>query len=156
MFKKIIICLLILCAGNPQFVKADEGMWMLSLLKKLNEADMQKMGCKLTADQIYDINNSSLKDAFVSLGGFCTGQLISKDGLLITNHHCGLEAVQEHSSSEHDYLTNGFWAKTHEEELSNPGLFAKFLVRMEDVTDKVKKELSDTLSEAQFQEALPK
>ncbi|MEP7168597.1 MAG: S46 family peptidase, partial [Bacteroidota bacterium] len=156
MFKRIVVCLLIVCAGTSQFVKADEGMWMLSLLKKLNEADMQKLGCKLTADQIYDINNSSLKDAFVSLGGFCTGQMISKDGLLITNHHCGLEAVQDHSSSEHDYLTNGFWAKTRDEELSNPGLFVKFLVRMEDVTDQVKKELSDTLSDAQFQDALPK
>jgi peptidase S46-like protein len=155
MFKKSIIFLVILCTGSLQFVKADEGMWLLSLLKKLNEADMQKLGCKLSADQIYSVNGSSMKDAYVSLGGFCTGQMISKDGLLITNHHCGLESVQEHSTPENDYLTNGFWAKTHEEELTNPGLFVKFLIRMEEVTDQVKKELSDTLNEAQFQAALP-
>lgn len=155
MFKKTLIFLLIASAGTLQFARADEGLWLLPLIKKLNEADMQKLGCKLSAEQIYSVNNSSMKDAYVSMGGFCTGQIISKDGLMITNHHCGLESVQEHSSAEHDYLTNGFWAKTHEEELSNPGLFVKFLVRVEDVTDQVKKELSDTLTEAQFQAALP-
>jgi hypothetical protein len=156
MFKKMLFVLLIVCAGSPNLVKADEGMWLLPWLKKFNESDMQKMGCKLTADQIYNINNSSIKDAYVSFGGFCTGQLISKDGLLITNHHCGLESVQSHSSTEHDYLTNGFWTKTREEELPNPGLFVKFLIRVEDVTEQVKKELSDTLNEAQLQAALPK
>jgi hypothetical protein len=156
MFKRIVTIVLFIGLIIPGKIYADEGMWLLSLIKKLNEADMQKLGCKLTADQIYSINNSSLKDAFVSLGGFCTAEMISKDGLLITNHHCGLEAVQAHTSPEHDYLTNGFWAKTREEELSNPDLFVKFLIRMEDVTDKVKKELSDTLNEAQFQAALPK
>lgn len=156
MFKKLAIVLVFIGLMNPVKMYADEGMWLLSLLKKLNEADMQKMGCKLTADQIYSVNTSSLKDAYVSLGGFCTAEMVSKDGLLITNHHCGLDAVQEHSSPENDYLTNGFWAKTREEELSNPGLFVKFLIRMEDVTDKVRSELSDTLNEAQLQAALPK
>ncbi len=156
MFKKIATFLLFISIVTPAKIFADEGMWLLSLIKKLNEADMQKMGCKLTADQIYSVNNSSLKDAFVSLGGFCTAELVSEDGLLITNHHCGLDAVQSHSTPEKDYLTNGFWSKNREEELSNPGLFVKFLVRMEDVTDKVKAELSDTLSEAQLQAALPK
>lgn len=155
MFKKITVIALIASFVIPAKVFADEGMWMLSLLKKLNESDMQKMGCKLTADQIYNINNSCLKDAFVSLGGFCTGEMISKDGLMITNHHCGLESVQEHSSKENDYLTNGFWAKTLDDELPNAGLFVKFLVRMEDVTDQVKKELNDTLTEVQLQTALP-
>jgi hypothetical protein len=156
MFKKFITTVLLIGIFIPGKIYADEGMWLLSLIKKLNEGDMQKLGCKLTADQIYSVNHSSLKDAFVSLGGFCTAEMISKDGLLITNHHCGLDAVQEHSSPEHDYLTNGFWAKTREEEVTNPGLFVKFLIRMEDVTDQVKKELSDTLTEAQFQDALPK
>lgn len=154
--KRLIIALLFIATITSKPSRADEGMWLLSLIKQLNEADMQKLGCKLTAEQIYSVNNSSLKDAFVSFGGFCTGQLISSNGLLITNHHCGLESVQAHSTPQNDLLTNGFWAKTREEELPNPGLYAKFLVRMEDVTSKVKAELSDTLSEAQFQAALPK
>ena len=156
MFKKLTTTVLLFGLLIPGKIFADEGMWLLSLLKNMNESDMQKLGCKLTAEQIYSINNSSLKDAFVSLGGFCTGEMISRDGLMITNHHCGLDAVQEHSTPEHDYLTNGFWTKTRDEELSNPGLFVKFLIRVENVTDKVKKELSDTLNEAQFQAALPK
>ena len=157
MFKKFATIALFIGLIVPGKIYADEGMWLLSTIKKLNEGDMQKLGCKLTAEQIYSINNSCIKDAYVSMGaGFCTGEMISKDGLLITNHHCGLDYVQEHSSPEHDYLTNGFWAKTHEEELPNPGLYVRFLIRMEDVTDKVKKELSDTLSEAQMQAALPK
>lgn len=157
MLKKLATIVLLFGLFFPTKIYADEGMWLLSLLKNLNESDIQKLGCKLTADQIYSINNSSVKDAFVSMGGgFCTGEMISKDGLLITNHHCGLDYVQEHSSAEHDYLTNGFWAKTREEELPNSGLFVKFLIRMEDVTEQVKKELNDTLSEAQLQAALPK
>jgi len=154
--KKIIIAFLLLTFSNLTTSRADEGMWLLSLIKQLNEADMQKLGCKLSAEQIYSVNQSSIKDAIVSMGGFCTGQLISSDGLMITNHHCGLDAVQEHSTPEHDYLTNGFWAKTRADELPNPGLFVKFLVRMEDVTVKVKSELGDTLTDAQMIAALPK
>ncbi len=112
-------------------------MWLPMLLKKLNEADMKAKGFKLNAEDLYSINKSSLKDAVVSFGGFCTGEMISPEGLLLTNHHCGYGQIQKHSSVQNDYLTNGFWAMTREQELPNPGLTATFIVRMEDVTTKV-------------------
>lgn len=112
----------------------DEGMWLPMLLKQMNEADMQKKGLRLSAEDIYSINNSSLKDAIVQFGGGCTGEIISNQGLLLTNHHCGYGQIQSHSSVEQDYLTNGFWAMTRAEEKPNPGLTATFIVRMEDVT----------------------
>jgi hypothetical protein len=115
---------------------ADEGMWLPSLIKD-KIADMQKNGFKLTAEDIYSINQASLKDAIVQFGGGCTGELISGNGLLITNHHCGFGQIQSHSSVEHDYLKDGFWAMSLNEELPNKGLTVKFLVRMEDVTEKV-------------------
>ena len=115
---------------------ADEGMWLPSLIKD-RIADMQKNGFKLTAEDIYSINRASLKDAIVHFGGGCTGELISDNGLLITNHHCGFGQIQSHSSVEHDYLKDGFWAMSLNEELPNKGLSVKFLVRMEDVTDKI-------------------
>ena len=90
--------------------RADEGMWLPLLLKQLNEADMQKKGLKLTAEQIYSINQGSLKDAIVQFGGGCTGEIISNEGLLLTNHHCGYGQIQQHSSVENDYLTKGYWA----------------------------------------------
>ncbi|ARS35004.1 S46 family peptidase [Pontibacter actiniarum] len=114
--------------------RPDEGMWLPMLLKQLNEADMQKKGMKLSAEDIYSVNQSSLKDAIVSFGGFCTGEMISPEGLLLTNHHCGYGSVQSHSTVENDYLTDGFWAMNREQELPNPGLTATFIVRMEDVT----------------------
>ncbi|WP_266205602.1 S46 family peptidase [Pontibacter kalidii] len=117
--------------------RPDEGMWLPMLLKQLNEAQMQDKGMKLTAEDIYSVNQSSLKDAIVSFGGFCTGEMISPEGLLLTNHHCGYGQVQQHSSVENDYLTEGFWAKTREQELPNPGLTATFIVRMEDVTKQI-------------------
>ncbi|MBG8553933.1 S46 family peptidase [Hymenobacter guriensis] len=117
--------------------RADEGMWLPLLLKQLNEADMQKKGLKLTAEQIYSVNQGSLKDAVVQFGGGCTGEIISAEGLLLTNHHCGYGQIQSHSSVEKDYLTNGYWAMTREQELPNPGLTATFIVRMEDVTAQV-------------------
>ena len=88
----------------------DEGMWLPMFVERLNYVDMQKMGLHLTADEIYSINNASLKDAVVSFGGFCTAEVVSKEGLLMTNHHCGYEAIQKHSSVDADYLTDGFWA----------------------------------------------
>ncbi|HEY1038863.1 MAG TPA: S46 family peptidase [Bacteroidia bacterium] len=122
-------------------VKADEGMWLPYLLKSLNEKDMKKNGCKLTAEDIYSINKSSLKDAIVQFGGGCTGEIISDKGLLLTNHHCGYSAIADHSTVEKDYLTHGFWAMNQGEELPNPGLTAMFIIRMEDVTDKVNKNM---------------
>jgi hypothetical protein len=128
---------------------AHEGMWLPMLIKRLNYADMQANGLNLTAEELYDINNASLKDAIVSLGGFCTGEIISNQGLMLTNHHCGYDAIRSHSTVENDYLTDGFWAMTREEERKNPGLTAAILVRMEDVTDKVLAELTDDMTEAE-------
>ncbi len=118
-------------------VSAKEGMWIPILLEKYNLAEMQEMGFKLTAQDIYDVNHASMKDAVVIFGGGCTGELISDEGLLITNHHCGYGAIQAHSSVEHDYLTNGFWAMNKSEELPNQRLTVSFLEYMEDVSDKV-------------------
>jgi hypothetical protein len=128
-------------------LEAKEGMWIPILLEKYNFAEMQQMGFKLTAQDIYDVNKASMKDAVVIFGGGCTGELISGDGLLITNHHCGLGQVQRHSSVEHDYLTNGFWAMNRGEELPNPGLTVSFLEYMEDVTEKVLDGTSDLTDE---------
>jgi hypothetical protein len=123
---------------------ADEGMWLPSLIHKLNIADMQKMGLQLSAEDIYSINNSSLKDAVVALDrGSCTAELVSKDGLLLTNHHCGYGEIQEHSSVEHDYLQDGFWAMSRDEELPNPGKTVSFLISVEDVTDQVLADVTD-------------
>ncbi|WP_163323459.1 S46 family peptidase [Draconibacterium mangrovi] len=118
-------------------LSAKEGMWIPILLEKYNLAEMQEMGFKLTANDIYDVNHSSMKDAVVIFGGGCTGELISDEGLLITNHHCGYRQIQSHSTVEHDYLTNGFWAMSRDEELPNERLTVSFLEYMEDVTDKV-------------------
>jgi len=145
MFKRILLTVLII----PAFLaaRADEGMWIPMLINK-NMAEMQKLGLKITADDIYNINKSSMKDAIVQLvktesgAGFCTGELISAEGLMLTNHHCGYESIQKNSSVEHDYLTDGFWAKTKAEELPAPGLSASMLIRIEDVTGKVVPELN--------------
>ena len=115
---------------------ADEGMWIPALLQR-NEAEMQAMGMKITADDIYSINHSSMKDAVVLFGGGCTGEIVSDQGLLLTNHHCGFDWIQKHSTIEHDYLTDGFWAMTLEEELECPGLKAIMLKNMVDVTEKI-------------------
>ncbi|SHF52136.1 dipeptidyl-peptidase 7. Serine peptidase. MEROPS family S46 [Mariniphaga anaerophila] len=140
-----LLLLTILLGGRAM---ADEGMWLPSLIQKLNISDMQQMGFELSAEDIYSINNSSLKDAVVALDrGSCTAELISKEGLLLTNHHCGFDEIQNHSSVEHDYLQDGFWAMTREEELPNPGKTVSFLVRIEDVTQKVTAELSDDMTE---------
>jgi len=143
--------------------KADEGMWLLSLLKKQNAAEMQKMGFKLSAEDIYDINNNCMKDAIVGLGRagrpfrhFCTGELISGQGLFLTNHHCGFPAIQSHSTTEHDYLADGFWAYNKSAELTNEGITASILVRMEDVTKKVLSKVNDKMTEEERYEAIDK
>lgn len=137
--KKFILALCLLSAVFAKAVNVpDEGMWLPMFVERLNYVDMQKMGLHLTADELYSINHSSLKDAIVSLGGgFCTGEVVSAEGLLFTNHHCGYSSIQEHSSVEHDYLTDGFWAMSKAEELPNEGLFVSFLVRMDDMTKEV-------------------
>lgn len=125
-------------------IKADEGIWIPLLIEKYNIKLMQEKGFKLSAEDIYSVNKACMKDAVVLFGGGCTGEVISTDGLMITNHHCGYSQIQKHSSLDHDYLTNGFWAMSREEELPNPGLSVTFLKRMEDVTEKVLAGITDT------------
>lgn len=127
---------------------ADEGMWLPSLISQRIE-DMQAKGFRLTAEDIYSINSASLKDAVVLFGRGCTGELISDEGLLLTNHHCGYSQIQKHSSVEHDYLRDGFWAMNRDEELPNEGLTVSFLERMEDVTDAVLQGYSPEMTESQ-------
>ncbi len=146
--KKLFSFALAFCLVLPTF--ANEGMWLPLLLNR-NYADMQKYGLQLTPEQLYSVNNSSLKDAIVSFGGFCTGEVISSNGLILTNHHCGYGAIQSHSTVEDNILEKGFFAKSYAEEKPNPDLFVRFLVRMEDVTGKVLASLSDTMSETERQ-----
>ena len=138
----------------PNVARADEGMWLLSLIGK-NYDDMRRAGFQLTPEDIYSVNQNCLKDAIVGLGNagqpfwhFCTGEIISSKGLVSTNHHCGYGKLQEHSTVEHDYLRDGFWAYTMEQELPNPGLTASILVRMEDVTAQVTQSITDDMSES--------
>ncbi len=131
------------------FVRADEGMWFLMFIDRLNHRDMQKMGLQLTAEEIYSINNSSLKDAVVQFNGGCTAELISKDGLLLTNHHCGYDAIAELSTPEHDYLTDGFWAADRSQELKPKSLYVRFFVRMDDCTKRIMSKVSDNMTEAE-------
>ncbi|MBO4488978.1 MAG: S46 family peptidase [Bacteroidales bacterium] len=147
MAKKInllCIALMMLVLG----ARADEGMWLPYSINGQNLAEMQRLGCKLTSDQIFSFNQPSLKDAIVQFGGGCTGELISPEGLLLTNHHCGLSYVQSHASVEHDYLQDGFWAYSKDQELPNEGLTVSFLNYIEDVTALVLEGVTDNMSEA--------
>lgn len=144
MKKTLTIILLAMLAGFS--ARADEGMWLPSLIAQ-RIADMQEKGFKLDAEDIYSINQASLKDAVVLFGRGCTGELISPEGLLLTNHHCGYSQIQQHSSVEHDYLRDGFWAMSREEELPNKGLSVSFLERMEDVTDLILNGYTPDMSE---------
>ena len=137
-------------------VFATEGMWLPQLLGRLNEKEMKGMGLKISAADIYNVNKGSLKDAIVSFGGFCTGEIISSKGLLLTNHHCGYDAIQKHSSLQNNYLDKGFWARSMQEELPNAGLTATFIVRIEDVTKLALEGVSTTLTESERQSAIDK
>lgn len=145
-FKRITLSLFLFLG---MFARADEGMWFLMFIDRLNHRDMQKMGLQLTAEEIYSINNSSLKDAVVQFNGGCTAELISKDGLLLTNHHCGYDAIAELSTPEHDYLTNGFWAADRSQELKPKSLYVRFFVRMDDCTKRIMAKVSDNMSETE-------
>lgn len=138
--RKLFLTLL-LCAPLTHAL-ADEGMWMLTDLKRQNEAAMQELGLLLPADSIYNPEGIALKDAVVHFGGGCTGEVISAEGLVLTNHHCGYSAIQQHSSVEHDYLTDGFWAMSRQEELPCRGLTVTFIDRILDVTDYVRQQLA--------------
>lgn len=139
--KKFLLTLAAIAAMLPS-ARADEGMWMLPLLEKINSDAMRNLGSRLSPDQIYSINHSSIKDAVVQFGGGCTGEIISGSGLLVTNHHCGYGSIQALSSEEHNYLEDGYWASSRSEEIPVPGLSVKFLQKMTDVTGKVKDEKS--------------
>ena len=146
--KKQILALAILVLGAHTWAKADEGMWLPMFIKRLNYVDMQKQGLQLTPEEIYSVNNSSLKDAIVMLsGGSCTAELISKEGLTLTNHHCAFGAIQQNSSTENDYLSDGFWAMSRDQELQAQGATASFLVRMADVTEVINGKMTDEMSE---------
>ena len=145
--KKIITLLISLTLIVNVSLWADEGMWLLPLLKQLNIKTMNEMGLQLTAEDIYSINQSSLKDAIVIFGGGCTAEMISDEGLLITNHHCGYGAIQSHSDIEHNYLKDGFWAMSRDEELPNERLSVTFLIRIEDVSEKINAELNYQMAE---------
>lgn len=157
MLKKWFAAAIIAFTSLAQVAKADEGMWLPMFLNK-NIEEMQKMGLQLTPEQLYDINNSSLKDAIVSFGGFCTGEIISNQGLILTNHHCGYEAIQTHSTVGNNILDDGFWAANNGDEKPNEGLFVDFLVRMDDVTSDiltgVHSEMSETEREQYVQAAI--
>lgn len=139
--KKVIVSLAVALLTQP--LLADEGMWLLPLLKQQKFEEMKALGLELEAKDIYSPDSSSLKDAVVIFGGGCTGEMISPEGLLITNHHCGYGQIQQHSSVEHDYLTDGFWAMSREQELPNPGLTVTFIDAIDDVTDYVKEDLKN-------------
>ena len=135
--KKLLLTLLIFLSISPAFLRADEGMWLLSMVKQYNIKTMHLLGLQLSADELYNENAPSLKDAIVWFDGGCTGEIVSGDGLVLTNHHCGYDAITDHSTVENDILTNGFWSMSKKDELPNPGMFCSILVRMENVTDKV-------------------
>ena len=145
--KKTLIIITV-CLLSVIQVKADEGMWLPSLISQ-RISDMQSKGFRLDAEDIYSINQASLKDAVVLFGRGCSAELISPEGLLLTNHHCGYAQIQKHSSVEHDYLKDGFWAMSRSQELPNEGLTVSFLDRMEDVTTVILKGYEESMDESE-------
>lgn len=150
--KKIILFLTMCLMAFP--AKADEGMWFLMFIERLNHRDMAKMGLQLTAEEIYSINNHSLKDAVVQFNGGCTAEMVSKEGLLLTNHHCGYDAIAELSSEEQNYLKNGFWAKDKAAEMKPKSLFVRFFVRMDDVSKRILSKVNDKMTETERNKAI--
>ncbi|MBS1231832.1 MAG: serine protease [Bacteroidetes bacterium] len=152
--KRYLSVFIILIAGFGLKVRADEGMWVLPLIEKLNIGKMTELGFKLSAEDIYSLNKASIKDAVVHFGGGCTGEIVSSQGLILTNHHCGYGQIQAHSTVEHDYLKDGFWAMTKEEELPSPGLSVTFLISIEDVTDQILTAVRAGMSEQERSSAI--
>ncbi|MFT5802735.1 MAG: hypothetical protein ACI956_002556, partial [Nonlabens sp.] len=151
-FKQALLCLSITFFSSALF--AGEGMWLPLLLKALNESEMQSMGMKMTAEDIYSVNKGSLKDAIVHFNGGCTSEIISSQGLLLTNHHCGYSQIQSHSTMEKNYLRDGFWANQLNDELPNKNLTATLISRIEDVTDLVLQDVSEDLDPVMRQSAI--
>ncbi|UFH46749.1 S46 family peptidase [Flavobacterium galactosidilyticum] len=150
--RKIIFFFTMCLVAFP--AKADEGMWFLMFIERLNHRDMEKMGLQLTAEEIYSINNHSLKDAVVQFNGGCTAEMVSKEGLVLTNHHCGYDAIAELSSEEQNYLKNGFWAKDKSAEMKPKSLFVRFFVRMDDVSKRILSKVNDKMTEAERNKAI--
>lgn len=152
--KKFLLSTLLVVMLFPFKVKADEGMWFLMFIERLNHRDMQKQGLQLTSEEIYSINNNSLKDAIVQFGGGCTAEMVSGQGLVLTNHHCGYGAIAELSAPEHDYLKDGFWAKDKAAELKPKSLKVRFFVRMDDVSKRILGVVNDKMSELDREKAI--
>ncbi|MGM0666074.1 MAG: S46 family peptidase [Bacteroidota bacterium] len=152
--KRLVSILIALIFSLNMSLRADEGMWLLPLLEQLNMGKMTELGLELSAEEIYSLNRSSVKDAIVIFGGGCTAEIVSSQGLLLTNHHCGYGTIQSHSTVEHDYLKDGFWAMSKDEELPNPGLSVIFLVRLEDVSDRVLKDVTADMTERERADAI--
>lgn len=152
--KKVLLFVVSAIILVPASVKADEGMWFLMFIERLNHRDMQKMGLQLTAEEIYSINNHSLKDAIVQFNGGCTAEMISKDGLVLTNHHCGYDAIAELSSAGKNYLKDGYWAANRKEELKPSSLFVRFFVRMDDCSKRILSVVTPGMSEAEREKAI--
>lgn len=149
--RKLVLLLVML---STTFVYANEGMWFLMHIERLNHRDMEKMGLQLSAEEIYSINNSSIKDAIVQFGGGCTAEIVSSTGLVLTNHHCGYGNIAQLSSPENDYLNDGFWAKDKSEELKPDNLSVRFFVRMDDVTERILSKLNESMSEEERAKAI--
>ena len=147
----LFIAITIFCTS---FSRADEGMWFLMNIERLNHRDMEKMGLQLTTEEIYSINHSSLKDAIVQFNGGCTAELISKEGLVLTNHHCGFDAIAELSTPANDLLTNGYWAANRKDELKPASLYVRFFVRMDDVSKRILSKLNDKMTEEERNKAI--
>ncbi len=152
--KKKIAILVVSLVLSFRIGIAGEGMWLPLFLQQLNESEMVSMGMRITAEDIYSVNNSSLKDAILLFGGGCTAEIISDQGLILTNHHCGYGRIQQHSTIEHDYLTDGFWAMDKSQELPNPGLTVTLLVRMEDVTNRALENVKESMTELERNELI--
>ncbi len=152
--KSLLFALLFILMIFRMPVRADEGMWLPFMIDDQLYAEMHRMGLNLTPEEIFSFSEASIKDAIVSFGGFCTGEMISDEGLVLTNHHCGYGRIQAHSSVDNDLLTNGFWAMSREEELPNEGLFVRFLVQVKDVTEEIKSVLSPEMTEEERNEAI--
>jgi hypothetical protein len=152
--KKIVLSLIVGILLMPMSIKADEGMWFLMFIERLNHRDMQKMGLQLTSEEIYSINNHSLKDAIVQFNGGCTAEIISKDGLVLTNHHCGYDAIAELSTAQKNLLKDGFWAENRKAEIKPSSLFVRFFVRMDDVSKRILSKVNPTMSEADREKAI--
>ena len=152
--KKIILILFAVILSYPSMLRADEGMWFLMHIERLNYRDMQKMGLQLTPEEIYSINNQSLKDAIVQFNGGCTASIISDSGLVLTNHHCGYDAIAELSTAEKNHLKNGFWAGSLKEELKPNSLYVRFFVRMDDVSKRILSQVNANMSEKEREAAI--